>query len=224
MVRRHANTDTRFSIDNQPLLPRAVQASRSAWGTRARWSRSQACAPPRESPPPAGTAGPGAHPSRLHPRREDRPHDAGSLDLRPRRQSHLTGSRRRQHQKLERKPIFRCNGRRRPHRLYGRGHVLVGQHHGTRCRTTFAMTGFACQLKLTTASTSAPVTSEIATAVTGPRWYHPTFGTLEDHRPAHPCCNDASSISGAHAPFGPREARSAMGRTQNCRWSTSSDH
>ena len=23
MVRRHANTDTRFSIDNQPLLPRA---------------------------------------------------------------------------------------------------------------------------------------------------------------------------------------------------------
>ena len=25
MVRRHANTDTRFSIDNQPLLPRAVR-------------------------------------------------------------------------------------------------------------------------------------------------------------------------------------------------------
>ena len=26
MVRRHANTDTRFSIDNQPLLPRAARA------------------------------------------------------------------------------------------------------------------------------------------------------------------------------------------------------
>ena len=25
MVRRHANTDTRFSIDNQPLLPRAAR-------------------------------------------------------------------------------------------------------------------------------------------------------------------------------------------------------
>ena len=27
MVRRHANTDTRFSIDNQPLLPRAARRS-----------------------------------------------------------------------------------------------------------------------------------------------------------------------------------------------------
>ena len=26
MVRRHANTDTRFSIDNQPLLPRAAMS------------------------------------------------------------------------------------------------------------------------------------------------------------------------------------------------------
>ena len=28
MVRRHANTDTRFSIDNQPLLPRAARETR----------------------------------------------------------------------------------------------------------------------------------------------------------------------------------------------------
>ena len=30
MVRRHANTDTRFSIDNQPLLPRAARADVNA--------------------------------------------------------------------------------------------------------------------------------------------------------------------------------------------------
>ena len=29
MVRRHANTDTRFSIDNQPLLPRAASQRRN---------------------------------------------------------------------------------------------------------------------------------------------------------------------------------------------------
>ena len=45
MVRRHANTDTRFSIDNQPLLPRADRASSA--------SSDRTNRPPRA--PPAST-------------------------------------------------------------------------------------------------------------------------------------------------------------------------
>ena len=34
MIRRHANTDTRFSIDNQPLLPRAASSLALRWMSR----------------------------------------------------------------------------------------------------------------------------------------------------------------------------------------------
>ena len=44
MVRRHANTDTRFSIDNQPLLPRAARSLRMA-SYAAMFSMTSAIAP-----------------------------------------------------------------------------------------------------------------------------------------------------------------------------------
>ena len=42
MVRRHANTDTRFSIDNQPLLPRAARVEATPNPDVLRWARENA--------------------------------------------------------------------------------------------------------------------------------------------------------------------------------------
>ena len=63
---------------------------------------------------------------RLHPRGRNRPHGASRVDLVPRRQPNLAGPRRSQNQELERQSD---SGLRRPcpHRLDGRGHVLVRQ-------------------------------------------------------------------------------------------------
>ena len=69
---------------------------------------------------------------RLHPRSGNRPHTAGNVDLGPRRQPHLTGPRRGQHQKLERQRDRRRSRRRRAHRLDSRGRVLVGQRQPVR--------------------------------------------------------------------------------------------
>ena len=64
---------------------------------------------------------------RLRPRGVDRPHCAGRVALVRRRGLHLTGSRRRQHQKLKCQRDGRLRRSRRPDCRDGRGHVLVRQ-------------------------------------------------------------------------------------------------
>ena len=61
MVRRHANTDTRFSIDNQPLLPRAARGTKACRQGRVLRTTLLGTAPSREGAgnPPNSVSGRG---------------------------------------------------------------------------------------------------------------------------------------------------------------------
>ena len=68
----------------------------------------------------------------FHPCGAGRPHRDGRVDLVPRRQPDRAGPRRCQHQELGRELDGRLRRARRPHRLDGRGNVLVGQRQPVR--------------------------------------------------------------------------------------------